>query len=441
MRRFGFTASLAASIAVAAIVVNCSSDTRTGDPPSAPSSIGSTSVPGSVSLVGGGWSPAVETDAQTNHGDKVSVCHSGNGNHFVQIDVSTQAARAHLGNPSSGRGGHTGDYRVSANTPCPPPATPGEVQVCKVAGTGLAAGTNFSFTVAANAQSKQVTVAAGAGPTGTCVSGGSYRVGTTVTVSEGAQTGVKTASIVVTPAGAQQGTSDLANRSATAIVGVGTTTLTFTNNGPSGTLVICKVGGTGVTAGTNFTFAVGNQTATVAAGAGPDGTCSAPMALAVGAVTVSETGSAGTIASAIAGTPAPTDVNLPARSATTQITADQQSKITFTNVAATAANSGTLTICKVAGNGITAGTNFTFNVAGQTATVAAGAAPNGTCGSAITLPVGAVTVTETAVNGTSVSAITGTPAAPTSINLAGRSAAVQIVAGQETHITFTNTAP
>ena len=549
MRRFGITASLAASIAVAAIVISCSSDSRTSDPPSAPGSNASGGVLGSVSLVGGGWSPPVEAAAQV--GNKVTVCHSGNGSHFTQIDVSAQGARAHLGDPSSGHGGHKGDYRVSANTPCPPPATPGDVQVCKVAGVGMNVGTNFTFTVTANGQSKPVTVAAGAGPTGTCASAGSFRVGTTVTVSEGAQAAVKTASIVVTPAGAQQGTSDLANRSTMAIVGVGTTTLTFTNNGPSGTLVICKVAGTGVTAGTNFTFAVGSQTATVAGGAGPDGTCSAPMTLATGPVTVSETGSAGTIASAIAGTPALTNVNLPGRSATTQITADQQSHITFTNVVATASNSGTLNICKVAGTGVTAGTNFTFNVGGltatvaagaapagtctatpitvaagtvtvsenatsgvsltsvaatgsgnvnalvssdlgarsanvtvtagqlttvtftnsstastgtlvickiggtgitagtnfqftaggQTVTVAAGAAPNGTCSSPIALPAGAVTVTETAVTGTSVQAIAGTPAAPTNINLAGRTATVQIAAGQETHITFTNIAP
>ena len=549
MRRFGLTASLVASVAVAALVANCSSDSRTSDPPSAPISNGNGVTLGGPSLVGGGWSPVVEAAAQTVN--KVTVCHSGNGVHFTQIDVSAQGARAHLGDPSSGRGGHTADYRVSANTPCPPPATPGEVQVCKVAGVGLNAGTNFTFSVTANGQPKQVTVAAGAGPTGTCVSGGSFRVGTTVTVSEAAQTGVKTASIVVTPAGAQQGTSDLANRSAMVIVGVGTTTLTFTNNGPSGTLVVCKVGGTGVTAGTNFTFAVGNQPVTVAAGAAPDGTCSSPMTAATGSVTVSETGSAGTITSAITGTPAVTNVNLPGRSATTQITADQQSRITFTNVAATASNSGTLNICKVAGTGVAAGTNFTFNVAGlsatvaagaapagtctatpitvgagnvtvsetattglsltgvtatgngnvnalvssdlatrsanvtviagqlttvtftnsstastgtlvickiggtgitagsnfqftaggQSVTVAAGAAPNGTCSSPITLPAGSVNVTETAVTGTSVQSIAGTPAAPTNVNLAGRSATVQIAAGQETHITFTNTAP
>jgi hypothetical protein len=134
-------------------------------------------------------------------------------------------------------------------------------------------------------------------------------------------------------------------------------------------------------------------------------------------------------------------VNLAWRSATIQITAGQQATITFTNTASTAVNSGTLVICKIAGTGVTSGTTFTFSVGGLTANVAAGAAPNGTCGSPITLGVGSVTVTENAVTGTSVSAITGTPTAPTNVNLAGRSATVAITAGQETRITYTNIAP
>ena len=230
------------------------------------------------------------------------------------------------------------------------------------------------------------------------------------------QTGVKTTSIVVSPAGAQQGTSDLPGGTATIIVGVGTTSLTFTNQGPTGTLVICKVGGTGVTAGTKFTFTAGGLTSTVAAGAAPNGTCGTALTLGAGAVTVTEAAVVGTVVQSIAGTPTPTNINLAGGSASTQITAGQEARITFTNVAAT---TGTLVICKIGGTGVAAGTNFTFTAGGQTQTVAAGAAPNGTCGTALTLPVGPVTVTETAVTGTSVQAITGTPATPTNINLSG----------------------
>jgi len=437
MRRYGLIASATASLAIAAIIAGCSSDNRSVDPPATPTA--DTPVLTGASLGGGGWSPAVEAAAATS--GKVTVCHSGNGKHFTQIDVSPQGARAHLGDPETGKGGHAADYRVSANTPCPPPATPGNVQVCKVAGVGVVTGTNFTFTLSSAGGSKTVIVAAGAGPAGTCVNAGDFRVGTTVDVREAAQQGVSTTGIVVSPAGAQQGTSDLADRSATVVAGVGTTTLTFTNQGPTGRLVICKVAGTGVTAGSSFSFTVGGQMASVAAGAAPDGTCGSALTLAPGAVTVAEVASTGLVVQSIAGTPAPTNVDLPGGSATTQITAGQETRITFTNAAASAVNSGTLTICKVAGTGVTAGTSFTFTAAGKTATVAAGAAPNGTCGTPITLALGAVTVTETAVAGTSVQAITGTPALPTNINLASRSATVQINAGQDTRITFTNVAP
>ena len=431
MRRFGLTVSVVAGVAIAAIIASCSG----GSDSIAEPGTDLLNVAG-LNLNGGGWTPAVE--AASN--DKVTVCHSGNGKHFTQINVSAQGARAHLGEPATGRGGHAGDYRTTSLTPCPPPSTPGQLQVCKVAGVGVTPGTNFSFTVTANGQPQTVTVPAGAGPAGTCASAGSFPIGTTVSVAEVAQTGMTTASIVATPAGAQQGTSDLANRSATVIAGVGTTSLTFTNNGPSGTLVVCKVGGTGVTPGTNFGFTAGSAAFMVAAGAGPTGTCGAPITVPVGPLTVAETGS-GSITEAIAGTPAPTNVNLPGRSATTQITQGQESRLTFTNVAATSANSGSLVICKVGGTGITQGANYGFTVAGQTVTVAAGAAPNGTCALALTLPVGAYSVVENAVTGTSVSAIGGTPALPTNINLAGRSATVQVNGGQETRITFTNTAP
>jgi hypothetical protein len=436
MRRFGLTLSIAASLGVAALIASCSGD---GSPISSPEG----SVPGlsSTDLNGGGWSPSVA--AADNNEGKVTVCHTGNGKNFTQITVSPQGARAHLGDPSSGKGGHSGDFRVSGTTTCPPSSTPGQLQVCKVAGSGVAVGTSFAFAVTTTGLPQTVNVTAGAGPAGNCVNAGTFPVGTAVTIAEGAQTGVSTSSIVVSPAGAQQGTSDLANRSATIIAGSGTTTVTYTNTtgagGTNGTLVVCKVGGTGVTAGTNFSFTVGAQTVTVAAGAAPNGTCSSPIQLAAGPVNVTEASSAGTIAQSITGTPNPTNVSLAGRSATTQITAGQQSTITFTNVASSSANSGTLVICKVGGAGVTAGTNFTFSAGGQNVTVASGAGPTGTCSSAMTLPVGSVIVNEAASAGTITESITGSPA-PTNIFLAGRSAQTAIAAGQQTTITYTNVA-
>ena len=435
MRKFGLTLSVAASLAVAAIIASCSSDSS---PISSPDGTGPSAT--TASLSGGGWTPQVE--AAANNEGKVAVCHSGNGKNFVAITVSPQGARAHLGDPSTGKGGHASDFRISNLTSCPPSSTPGQLQVCKVAGSGVNVGTNFTFAVAANGTTQNYTVAAGAGPAGTCANTGTFPPGTTVTVTEGAQTGVNTSSITVTPPGAQQGTSDLANRSASAIVGNGTTSITFTNTtgtagGGNGTLVVCKVAGTGVTAGSSYTFNVGGQTVTVAAGAGPTGTCSAPTTLAAGAVSVSENAVAGTVVEAIAGTPSPTNVNLASRSATVQVTQGQQSTITFTNAAASSANTGTLVICKVAGTGVNAGTNFTFGYAGLTTTVAAGAGPAGTCSSPQQVAPGTVTVTENSVTGTVPTAIAGTPN-PTNVNLATRSATIQITQGQQSTITFTN---
>ena len=165
MRSYGLASAVAFGVVVGAIVASCSGDNRPSDPMASTTS-GALALDG-PSLSGGGWTPAVAAAAANN--DKVSVCHSGNGKHFTEINVSAQGARAHLGDPSTGKGGHEDDYRVSDLTPCPPPATPGQVQVCKVAAVGVAVGTNFTFTLNSNSGSKSVVVAAGAPPAGTCV--------------------------------------------------------------------------------------------------------------------------------------------------------------------------------------------------------------------------------------------------------------------------------
>jgi hypothetical protein len=433
MRRFALASTVAAGLVIVAIVASCSGDARSSDP-AAPTTDGLSL--GGANLSGGGWTPAVAAAASKN--DKVLVCHSGSGKHFTEIDVSVEGARAHLGDPATGKGGHPDDYRVSDLTPCPPPATPGHVQVCKVADLGVPVGTNFVFTLTTEDETKSVTVAAGAPPAGTCAPAGDFRVGTTVHVHETPQTDVKTTDIVVSPAGAQQGMSDLADGSATIVVGVGTTSLTFTNRGPTGTLVICKVAGTGVTLGSSFSFNAAGQTQKVAAGAGPNGTCGSALTLGAGTATITEAALVDTVVQAITGTPSPTSVNLTGGSASILITKGQESRITFTNMAVT---TGTLVICKIAGTGVTAGTHFTFTAGTQTQVVDAGAAPNGTCGAALTFPAGPLMVTESVSAGTSVSAITGTPAAPTGISLTGRSATVAITEGQQVKITFTNTSP
>ena len=319
---FGVAASATVALALAGIIISCSD-------PSSPDPLGNPDqAPDVESLEGGGWNPAVENAGKK--AGKIDVCHSGNGKNFNAINVSANATRAHLGDPATGSGGHSNDYRISDLTPCPPPATPGTVQVCKVAGNGIAAGTTYSYVISANGQQQTVTVAAGQ-----CANVASHRVGTDVSVVETAQPNARVSSLTVTPAGAQVGTSDLAAGRAMVVVGVGVTTLTYTNTSTTaGSLVICKVAGNGVSPGANFTFTVAGQTQTVAAGAAPNGTCGTALTVAAGAAVVTETAVAGTSLSAITGTPAaPTNINLPARSATVQIVSGQETRITFTNVA------------------------------------------------------------------------------------------------------------
>jgi len=325
-RHHGLTASAVALIVAASIVVSCSDA-------SGPDSASLDPTLFSGELQGGGWTPSVE--AAGKKAGKIDVCHSGNGKKYVHISVSANATRAHLGDPETGMGGHSADYRTSELTPCPPPDEPGLVQVCKVAGSGVATGANFSYTVTANGEETTVTVPAGAGPGGTCVDAGSFRVGTDVTVQEVAQPNVNVTGLTVSPEGAQVGVSDLANRTAMVVAGVGTTKVTYTNTSTTaGSLVICKVGGTGVAAGTNFTFTVEGQSVTVPAGAAPTGNCGAALVLPAGTPTVTETAVAGTSVQSITGTPAaPTNINLGARSATVQITSGQETRITFTNTA------------------------------------------------------------------------------------------------------------
>ena len=429
--RHTLAATIASAIVLASIVVSCAD----GVAPTGVNELGNDQSTVAASMQGGGWTPAI---AQAS---KIDICHSGNGKHFTAINVSSNAAKAHLCDPTTGMGGHDADYRISDLTPCPPPVEPGIVQVCKIAGNGVAAGTSSTFTVVANGLTRTVTVPAGNG-TGPCVEGGAFRVGTDVTITEASQQNVNVTALTVSPAGAQVGVSDLNARRAMLVVGIGTTSVTYTNTSTvAGSMVICKVAGTGVTAGTNFTFSVAGQTTTVAAGAAPAGTCSAPIVATAGDVVVTEQAATGFAVSGVTATGAGGSNVLVSSdnatgTATATVGAGQLVTVTYTNVSVP---TGTLVICKIAGTGVTAGTNFTFTVAGQSVTVAAGATP-GTCSAAITLAAGAQTVTETAVAGTSVSAITGTPQ-PTNINLQGRSATSLITAGQESRITFTNTMP
>jgi hypothetical protein len=162
------------------------------------------------------------------------------------------------------------------NKTVPPPT--GTVKVCKVAGPGVAAGQEFSFTVGsttttakAGSCSLPITVAAG-----------------NVVVTEAAVAGFQVSAITSAPAGTLV-SSNLAGRTATVKVAANQVTeVTFTNEKQTGTLKVCKIAGAGVATGQQFTFTVGSQTVVVAAGS-----CSLPITLPVGDVTVKETVPAG----------------------------------------------------------------------------------------------------------------------------------------------------
>jgi hypothetical protein len=96
----------------------------------------------------------------------------------------------------------------------------GQFTICKVAGNGVTAGTNFAFTV--NGQTT-VTVAAGA-----CTVVGQFDLGSNVTVQETVPSGVEVSSITVSE-DAILASADLATGTAVVTIGGFHNTVTYTN--------------------------------------------------------------------------------------------------------------------------------------------------------------------------------------------------------------------
>jgi hypothetical protein len=192
------------------------------------------------------------------------------------------------------------------------PAAPGQLKICKIAGTGVVQGQNF--TISANGVSHMVP----AGPAsqgGSCVLSGSFPVGTLVTVQETIPAGDQVLSIEVNPPAQRVGLPNLANGTAQVRIGDGFTEVTFTNIAPTlpptGQLKICKIAGPQVAVGTNFTItatALGNtQTYTVPAGPASEGgfcVVDATTFRLGTQVTVTEVVPAGTVVTGIAVSPA-----------------------------------------------------------------------------------------------------------------------------------------
>jgi len=336
---------------------------------------------------------------------------------------------------------------IFVDTVPPPPAT-GFLQICKIAGSGITVGTNFSFSVAGTI----VNVPAGAAPGGTC-SAALVAAAGPVTIAETVPGGTVLTSVSTLPSGLLV-SSNLAAGTATVTVNAGGQTIvTFLNAAvpvipTTGFLQICKVAGSGITVGTNFSFSVAGTPVipvTVPAGTAPGGSCSPALVVPPGATLITETLPANTVLTSVTTLPAGSLVssNLAAGTATATVTAGGQTIVTFLDAAVPVVpTTGFLQICKVAGSGITVGTNFSFTVAGGTAvTVPAGAAPSGTCSAAQVVPAGTTLITETLPANTALTSVSTLPAGLlASSNLAAGTATVTVNAGGQTIVTFLDAA-
>jgi hypothetical protein len=268
----------------------------------------------------------------------------------------------------------------------------GVLAVCKVAGPGIAAGTNFTFVVGG----RSIAV-----PAGQCGAAGSFPYGSNVTISEVLERTTRVSDIEVSPAARLVGAPSLTDGIVTVAIGPGLTQAAFTNEAvPQGLLQICKRSDDPGLTGT-FTFTVADHRVDV-----PVGLCSSLLAVPEGPVTVTELSRSDTLVSGITTSPVSrlVQANLVGASAQVRIVAGslaQMATVTFTN----ALRTSQVKVCKVAGRGVTLGTPFSFNVAGRVLSV-----PAGSCVLAGAFPLNSVvTVTETIPPGMQVGAITVSP--------------------------------
>jgi len=159
------------------------------------------------------------------------------------------------------------------------PREQGLIKVCKVAGAGVAIGTDFTFgaTGAPNA-----TVPAGPAPGGYCWPvGAQFNVGDQVDITELGPAGYDVVDIDVQPGGRLIGTPNLSGKTVSVVAGPGITEVTFTNERRFGYLEICKEGN--VEGLFDFEILPGNIPVTVPAGA-----CSPAIEVPAGSITINE---------------------------------------------------------------------------------------------------------------------------------------------------------
>ena len=283
----------------------------------------------------------------------------------------------------------------------------GTLQVCKVAGSSALLGESFGFSIAGS-PATLISIDAGPSPGGSC-SVALQVPALPSTITETLPVNTTLASVATLPTPGLLLSSNLAAGTATVEVNPGGQTIaTFVDTVPppptTGFLQICKIAGSGITAGTYFAYSVAGTIVNVPAGAAPGGTCSAALVVPAGPTSITETLPASTALTAVTTSPDGLLIssNLAAGTATVTVNAGGQTIVTFLNAAVPVVpTTGFLQICKVAGSGITVGTYFSFSVAGGTpVTVPAGAAPGGLCSVAQVVTAGSTLITETLPSGT-----------------------------------------
>ena len=242
----------------------------------------------------------------------------------------------------------------------------GFLEVCKKAATGDALTGNFSFTVTAGGQSRTLTV-----PVGGCSVAVELPAGQ-ATITEQARAGTELTAIAVAPAD-RLVSSNIAGRTVTVRIvagDVGTQTIvTFTNKTvppPKGTVKVCKIAGPGVAAGQEFSFTVGTVQTTAKAGS-----CSLPIEVAAGEVTVTEAAVVDIRVSAITTAPASalvsSDLAEPHREGEGDRRSGHGGELHQREEEAARSK-----VCKIAGPGVAAGQEFSFTVGTVQTTAQAG---------------------------------------------------------------------
>jgi hypothetical protein len=262
-----------------------------------------------------------------------------NGTILAQASVTLATGATLNGRALARTGAVTLDSSTAVN---PGPSTSGAfngfVQVCKVAGAGVAMGTNFSFNVAGT----PVTVPAGPAPGGSC--------GTPVLVSPGTAVIMETipastlvAGVSTLPSAGLLVSSNLATVTATVtVLAGGQTIVTFIDVATpavptNGFVQVCKVAGAGVVVGTNFSFTVAGTPVTVPAGPAPGGSCGTPVTVPAGLAVITETVQASTVLSGVGTLPSAAllvSSNLVTGTATVTVLAGGQTIVTFIDGAA-----------------------------------------------------------------------------------------------------------